>query len=122
MSIRCTIFFPVVKTPGGHPNFLDITFSFFFSKLTTRHFSNYYISLCHYKKKNSFFLKKIMKSILFYLRVTNQLSPHPSPIINVFYFQSHLHYYFDISFEKHAISQVFVSKSCVSETGIRFLV
>ena len=63
-----------------------------------------------------------MKSILFYLRVTNQLSPHPPPIINVFYFQSQLHYYFDISFEKHAISQVFVSKSCVSVTGIRFLV
>ena len=55
-----------------------------------------------------------MKSILFYLRVTNQLSPHPPPIINVFYFQSQLHYYFDISFEKHAISQMFVSKSCVS--------
>ena len=38
-----------------------------------------------------------MKSILFYLRVTKQLSPHPPPIINVFYVQSQLHYYFDIS-------------------------
>ena len=64
-----------------------------------------------------------MKSILFYLRVTNQLSPHPPPIINVFIF-NHNYTITSTFHSKNMRYLKFLSQNLASlcVTGIRILV